>query len=63
MTVCSHVRLTDMSIFRHVYCCTAALILLSVRNEWDLVTWLAPRRDDEPASPREHELQVPPAER
>ena len=33
MTVCSHVRLTDMSIFRHVvYCCTAALILLSVIN-------------------------------
>lgn len=22
-----------------------ALVLLSVRNEWDLVTWLAPRRD------------------
>jgi hypothetical protein len=25
-----------------------ALIVLSVRNEWDLVTWLAPRPDGEP---------------
>ena len=23
-----------------------ALLLVSIRNAWDLVTWLAPRRDD-----------------
>ena len=27
-----------------------ALILLSVRNEWDLITWLAPRRDEASAA-------------
>jgi hypothetical protein len=28
---------------------TVAILLSAIRNEWDLVTWLAPRRDDEPA--------------
>jgi hypothetical protein len=33
-----------------------ALILLSVRNEWDLVTWLAPRKDDAQPSSLEQKL-------
>jgi hypothetical protein len=27
--------------------CVTALLVLAIRNAWDLVTWLAPRRDDE----------------
>ncbi|HEX4180686.1 MAG TPA: hypothetical protein VHY32_07830 [Caulobacteraceae bacterium] len=26
--------------------CVTALLVLTIRNAWDLVTWLAPRRDD-----------------
>ena len=25
----------------------AAMLLLAVRNEWDLITWIAPREDAE----------------
>ena len=33
--------------------CVTALLVLAIRNAWDLVTWLAPRRPDEqpPAAP------------
>jgi hypothetical protein len=27
--------------------CVTALLVVAIRNAWDLVTWLAPRRDDE----------------
>jgi len=27
---------------------TTAILLLAIRNEWDLVTWLAPKADDKP---------------
>jgi hypothetical protein len=28
---------------------TVGLLLLAVRNEWDLITWIAPRSEDNPA--------------
>jgi hypothetical protein len=31
--------------------CVTALLVLAIRNAWDLVTWLATRRDEPPTTP------------
>jgi len=42
--ICAFIRLPHSAYA--VAICLLALLLLGIRNAWDLATWLAPRRDD-----------------